>query len=137
MSLRVSDERGLRMWRKAKGICLTIAGGKELPIDGEWLAGYYFNDAIIRIAVGFEHLARHVSGLHGRELFNKLKLQALKNGFKAEWASAWERVHKEVNRLKHQNLKFVDGPLLKYVEALDALDYLVYALKWGIKHRKR
>lgn len=137
-SLKSSETRGLRMWRKAKGICLEIERGGDVPTHGEWLAGYYFNDAIIRIAVAYEHIVRHATKLHGKELFRQLKTEALrKRGFKQEWATSWESVHKEMNRLKHQNLKFVDGPLLQYDQALQALDYLVYALKWGTKRRNR
>jgi hypothetical protein len=135
-SLKSGDTRGLQMWRKAKGICLEIERGRDLPTHGEWLAGYYFNDGIIRIAVAYEHIVRHVTKLHGKELFRRLKKEAIREGLKTEWASSWELVHKEVNRLKHQNLKFVDGPLLKYNQALQALDHLVYALKWGTKRGK-
>ncbi len=136
-SLKSSGTRGLRMWRKAKGICLEIERGLDLPTHGEWLAGYYFNDGIIRIAVAYEHIVRHVTKLHGNESFRRLKREAVREGLKTEWVSSWESVHKEVNRLKHQNLKFVDGPLLKYDQALQALDHLVYALKWGTKRRNR
>lgn len=136
-SLKSRDTGGMRMWGKAKGICLEIERGRDLPTYGEWLAGYYFNDGIIRIAVSYEHIVRHVTKLHGRELFRTLKKEGPRKGLKAEWATSWELVHKEVNRLKHQNLKFVDGPLLKYDQALQALDHLVYALKWGIKGRNR
>jgi len=125
------------MWGKAKGICLEIERGRDLPMYGEWLSGYYFNDGIIRIAVSYEHIVRHVTKLHGKELFKTLKKEGMRKGLRTEWASSWESVHKEVNRLKHQNLKFVDGPLLKYDQALQALDHLVYALKWGTKCRNR
>src|SRR5690348_1933311 len=66
-SLRVTQSRGMRMWGKAKGICLAMNRGGDLPTHGEWLAGYYFNDGIIRIDVAYEHIVRHVTNLHRRE----------------------------------------------------------------------
>lgn len=70
-----------------------------MPTHGEWLAGYYFNDGIIRIAVAYEHIVRHVTKLQGKELFRRLKKEAIREGLKTEWASLWELAHKEVNRL--------------------------------------
>ena len=43
--------RGLRMWSEAKQICQALEGIGTIPEAGAWLAGYFFNDGIIRISV--------------------------------------------------------------------------------------
>jgi len=137
LSQRHFSGRGLRMWEKAKGLCSKIERGEQLLERGDWLAGFFFNDAIVRIDVAFEHIVRHSIKMYGPIEHRKLIDRAGRHGFKKEWADSWSPVHKEVNRLKHQNLKFVDGPCLKYDQALQALDYLGYALKWGTKGRNK
>ena len=54
------------------------------------------------------------TNLYAHERFVKMKNCALQEGFKDEWAVSWKAVHEEVNRLKYQNLRFVDGPVLNY-----------------------
>lgn len=50
--------RGRRMLEQAKQVCQEMASEAPLPVKGDWLAGYFFNDGIVRIAVAFEHLVR-------------------------------------------------------------------------------
>ena len=121
------------MWEKAKGLCSKIERGEELPTRGEWLAGFFFNDGIVRIDVAFEHIVRHSIKLYGHIEHRDLLRQAHPQGFKKEWADSWNPVHKEVNRLKHQNRKYADGPQLTYERAIQALYHLCFALRWGMK----
>lgn len=118
--------RGLRMWGEAKQICQTLAKAGTLPEMGEWLAGYFFNDGIIRIAVAYEHLVREVTGAGDNEDYDIDEAKRL--GFRDAWLQSWDPVRREMNRLKHKTQKFVDGPLLTYDEAVQALDHLVDAL---------
>jgi hypothetical protein len=133
-SQRHYSGRGRRMWEKAKGLCSKIERGEQLLERGDWFAGFFFNDAIVRIDVAFEHIVRHSIKLYGHIEHRKLIDQAGRHGFKKEWADSWSPVHKEVNRLKHENRKYADGPQLTYNKAIQALDDLCFALRWGIKH---
>lgn len=118
--------RGLGMWKEAKLICQTIAKTDALSEQGEWLAGYFFNDGIVRIAVAYEHLVREVTAAGDNEEYDLEKAKLL--GFRDVWLHSWLPVRKEMNRLKHKTRKFTDGPLLTYDEAVQALDHLVDAL---------
>lgn len=133
-SQRCFRGRGFKMWEKAKGLCSKIERGEQLQERGDWFAGFFFNDAIVRIDVAFEHIVRHSIKLYVPIEHRNLIEQAARRGFKKEWADSWSPVHKEVNRLKHQTRKYADGPQLTYNKAIKALDALYYALLWGIKH---
>ena len=67
---------------------------------------------------------RHPLSSKGRQLLDKAK----RLGFQEIWLQSWNLVRLEMNRLKHKTQKFVDGPLLTYDEAVQALDHLVDAL---------
>ncbi|MEO5954573.1 MAG: hypothetical protein ABIR36_02625 [Nitrospiraceae bacterium] len=118
--------RGGRMSADARQICQTLATAAALPERGEWLAGYFFNDGIVRIAVAYEHLVREATGTGDNEKYDIEEVKRL--GFRDGWLRAWTPVRLEMNRLKHKTQKFVDGPLLTYDEAVEALDSLVDAL---------
>ena len=60
--------RGFRMWSEAKQICQALESIGTLPETGAWLAGYFFNDGIIRISVAYEHLLREVTGQRTRTI---------------------------------------------------------------------
>jgi|RhiMethySRZTD1v2_1073278.scaffolds.fasta_scaffold01410_6 hypothetical protein len=118
--------RGLRMWSEAKHICQALEGVGTIPEAGAWLAGYFFNDGIIRISVAYEHLLREATGATDKDDCDIEKAKRL--GFQPAWVKSWEPVRKEVNRLKHKTQKFVDGPELSYDDAVQALDHLIDAL---------
>jgi hypothetical protein len=79
----------------------------KLRIDGAWVAGFYFNSALVRIAAVFDRVVRRqaaAKGLHRaphrgrppsvRELLRRLGLGRFTSGTLAN-------VYDEVNRLKH------------------------------------
>ena len=123
---KLDPGRGLRMAVEAKQICQILATASTLPERGEWLAGYFFNDGIVRIAVAYEHLVREATGTGDNEEYAIEKVKRL--GFRDGWLQSWKPVRHEMDRLKHKTQKFVDGPLLTYDEAIQALDCLVEAL---------
>jgi len=126
--------RGLRIWEQAKQLCQQIAGEGEaaLPTKGDWLAGYFFNDGIIRIAVAFEHLVRQETNLYGHERFGQMRNKALAEGFCKEWMDSWCSVNEELIRIRHRNTEYVDGPLVTYERAVASLGHLAEALHWAI-----
>jgi hypothetical protein len=111
---------------EAKQICQILTTDSTLPERGEWLAGYFFNDGIVRIAVAFEHMVREVTGTADNKEYDIEEVKRL--GFRDAWLQSWGPVRLEMNRFKHKTQKFVDGPLLTYAEAVQALDHLVEAL---------
>lgn len=114
------------MTAEAMQICRTLAVAATLPERGEWLAGYFFNDGIVRIAVACEHLVREATGTGDNEEYDLEEVKLL--GFRDGWLQSWIPVRREMNRFKHKTQRFVDGPLLTDDEAVEALDSLVDAL---------
>lgn len=131
---RAEAGRGQRMWDLASAIAQDLSHGRDLPRDGEWLAGYCFNNAIIRIAVSYEHIVRHVTGMHGREDINKLIKTATPLGFLERWEKAWRPMHNELNAIRHRN-DFIDGPQeqVTYAFTVHSLEQLIETLTWGLK----
>jgi hypothetical protein len=132
---RAEAGRGRRMWQLASTIAQNLSHGGELPTAGEWLAGYYFNDAIIRIAVSFEHIVRHVTNRHSRkDNIDTLIQAATPLGFQESWGKAWRPLQDELSAIRHRN-EFVDGPKIEVdpLLAVDALEQLINTLTWGLQ----
>lgn len=106
-----------------------------MPTTGDWQAGYYFNDGIIRIAISFEHIVRHVTNKHDGENIDTLIKAATPLGFKVNWGNAWRPMQRELNAIRHRN-DFIDGPKsdVTYPFAVDALEELIDTLTWGLQH---
>jgi hypothetical protein len=123
--------RGLRIWEQAKQLCQQIAGEALLPTEGDWLAGYFFNDGVVRIAVAFEHLVRQETNRHGHETFSDMKQAAIEKEFCEDWIDSWWLLYEELNRIRHRNKEFVNGPLVTYEKAVTSLGHLTDALEWA------
>jgi len=69
------------------------------PEENSWLAGLYFNDALVRADIAFEWTARYVGGVtpqqHGH--IPQVKSQARQAGFPANALTSWDAINKEVN----------------------------------------
>jgi hypothetical protein len=96
------------------------------------LAGYFFNDGVVRIAVAFEHLVRQETNLYRYERFEQMRTQAIAEGFTEEWMGSWRSIDEELIRIRHRNTEFVDGPLVTHQKAVASLDHLAQALEWAI-----
>ena len=92
-----------------------------------WILRY---DAIIRVAVAFEHLVRHETELDGNETLKDMQTEALGIGFRQEWLTSWGLVFNELNDIRHMNKEF-DGPTIDHEKAIEALTHLVEALEWA------
>jgi hypothetical protein len=72
------------------------------PPTGEtYLAGHYFNDALLRLDIAYENALRRFTGLSGMTKAERLVKSAKTRGCPEVSFSAWLDVRKEVNRLKH------------------------------------
>lgn len=61
-----------------------------------------------------------------------MKKAAANIGFRDEWLDSWWLFHEELNRIRHRNKDFVDGPLVSYEKAVSALGHLAEALEWAM-----
>jgi hypothetical protein len=75
----------------------------RVPCSGNWLAGYYYNDALLRVDIAFEAIARRRSGLAGDEDIKRLIAEADRHGLNRKFLSRWPDVRREVNAMKHRN----------------------------------
>jgi hypothetical protein len=127
--------RGRRMWQSASRIAENLALVGELPTAEEWLAGYYFNDGIIRIAVSFEHIVRYVTKEREGGNIQTLITAATLLGFSKKWGAAWKPMQRELNAIRHRN-DFIEGPQsdVSLSFAVDALEQLIDTLTWGLQY---
>src|SRR5215472_13762738 len=100
---RAEAGKGKRMRQFASTSAQDLSHGGELPTAGDWLAGYYFNDAIIRMAVSFEHIVRHVTNKHEGENIDQLIAAADPLGFRESWGDAWRPMERELSAIRHRN----------------------------------
>ncbi len=104
---------------------------------GEWLAGYYYNDALFRMDIAYEHILRHRTGLKNAKAPKLLK-KAVASGLPRRLLDpSWTRVHDEVNDLKHCSWEFGEGPGIEPDEAVEILRDLIKTVEWALKHGPR
>lgn len=107
---------------------------------GEWLAGYYYNDALIRTDVCYEQLARYSGRVREkserkkREELEKLAIdRGLRKDLIVPW---WKQVRNEVNLIKHQSIFTTEGPSIDPENTLRAIENLVEGIR-SIFHKRR
>ncbi len=110
-----------------------MANKKRVPKArrGEWLGGFYFNDALFRSMVTLEHLLRYYTRLNGNESLQRLVGEALSRGFNIETVIPdWAEIKDEVNRLKHKSWEFGQGPEIPYPDAVKIVRGVIAAAQW-------
>jgi hypothetical protein len=133
-SLATSRGRGLTIWEEVKLSADHLASTGNFQTSDAWLAGYHFNNALMRLAASFEHIVRYRTGLHDRsDTYAFVRGAASDLGFKDAWMVSWDSAHEEVNRIRHRNHEFPDGPQMPFTKACEALDHLIEALQWGLR----
>jgi hypothetical protein len=87
-----------------------------------WLAGFYFNSAIQRMAASFDRIPKLLgaSGQNARSRMTRVSPQ--KN-------IAWDKVYEEVNALKHDIDGRASGRTVTLEQAVAALVEIVHLLK--------
>jgi len=129
------EGKGRRRTQEVKVLLADFLKGRSLPSDGEWLAGYFYNDALFRADVCFEHITRYFTNLRGNERINALIVKALLCGFPHDYLMPWwPKIRDEVNALKHKSHEFLEGPGLDYNDAVPHIKKLVQATTWVINH---
>lgn len=132
-----SQESG-RVWRRmdeAKEMALRMLGEDQPPERGEWLAGFYFNDAIVRLDLAFEHILRCVGNLGPTAAIGEVREVATRKSFPSELLTIWsERGRNADNMLKHRSLEVLEDPGISFTDALCVMENLVCALSWVIRN---
>lgn len=123
------------VWRRmeeAKGLVLRMLVDGQPPEQGEWLAGFYFNDAIVRLDLAFEHILRYVGNLGPTSAIREV---AARKRFPSELLTIWsERGRNADNMLKHRSLESLEDPGMSFTDALSVMENLVCALNWVVRN---
>jgi hypothetical protein len=96
-------------------------GRGTLPGRDHWVAGFYFNSALMRISAVYERTAKKLSGRQRGDVPHLLRL--IDPPFVNN--PQLEKVRIEVNNLKHEECGLSEGRKVKLEEAIGALIELV------------
>ena len=130
-------ERSKRRADEVRKLASEMAKTRSLPenIEGEWLGGFYFNDALFRGIVCFEHSLRYHTQLKGNESINVLVDRARNCGFKVEEiVEDWSDIKNEVNALKHRSWDFGEGPTIPYPKSVKIIQGVIRTAEWVFEH---
>ncbi len=107
-----------------------LSKDRSIPNHCEWLAGFYYNDALIRLDVCYEQLARY-AGKVKRDLHrDKLEELAISNGLRKNLIQPWwKKVREDVNTIKHQSIYTTEGPKLDPAETATIISNLIQGIK--------
>jgi|LNFM01.1.fsa_nt_gb hypothetical protein len=133
------EKISMRRARQVKQQANHLMAGRSVT-PGEWLAGYYYNDALIRTDVCFEQLARFYGRVRRkserkeRKELERLAIdRGLPNDLIVPW---WKNVRDEVNLIKHQSVFTTEGPSIDPETTLRAIEQLIAGVKF-VFHKQR
>jgi hypothetical protein len=103
-----------------------IASGK-VRVDGPWMAGFHFNSALLRLAAVYHRGLKILTGAVGYVNPLLKKLDPLYRGWTGKsWSNSnIDRLHHEVNDLKHTPQGLFGGRNVAYAVAVEAVDELL------------
>jgi hypothetical protein len=95
---------------------------EKKKLNDKWLAGFYFNSAIQRIAACFDRIPKSLgaTGPNARARMAKVSEQTM---------VAWDKVYTEVNALKHDVTGRAQGRTVGIEDAVNAFTEVVGFLK--------
>ena len=132
-------ERGTSKQRteEVRRIAGSMATSGYIVQNGPWLAGFYYNDVLLRCDVCYEHLLRYWTRKRGHASAEDLIQRAKKSNFKeVKFLKPWLKIRKQVNLLKHRYWEFPDGPRrVLPSQAFEIVSSLVCAVEWSLKNR--
>jgi hypothetical protein len=104
----------------------------QTPEEKVWLAGFYFDDALMRTDIAFEWIARCVVGIpsNERRRYDKKKLSKKAQQRNVPQASldSWQAISDEIDVFEHHNQfaqdRMDDDSFIK------ALENLIITLEW-------
>jgi hypothetical protein len=121
---------------EVQAIAKRMAEDDCFVTKGDWLAGFYYNDALLRCDIGYEHLLRYWTNLRAGERDDTIIVRAQIAKFPADLILPWwTEVSNQVNILKHK-LQPPHGPVeVLPPQAFQILDRLIQAVGWAIENR--
>lgn len=135
-SIPVSRQRATEVSQLAANLAKeNVPLGMALPTSGKWLAGYYYNDALLRIDVCYEQVTRYFLNEQGFVSGDWLLAQSLKKDFPPDLvAPTWPKVRGQVNDIKHKSTKKnkTEGPVISPADTLKTIKLLIAAVAWVI-----
>lgn len=112
-----------------------VANGR-LRLDGQWMASFHFNSALLRISAVYHRVLRVLTSDHRREAnVGELRQKLETDPAYAAWTGhPWaftnlRQVHTEVNKLKHDSGGVGAGRDARHAQALDAVEELLVVLE--------
>ena len=108
--------------------------GLRIRTEGKWTAGFYFNNALFRLAAVYHRVLKTLVGKEGAkfkvpelEPQAKAKYRALRN---TEWVNDnLKAIHKEVNDLKHRPGGVSGGRNVLFDSAFKAVDEMLILIE--------
>jgi hypothetical protein len=94
---------------------------KNMPLNDLWIAGFYFNSGIQRLAACFDRIPKLLGATGGNAS------ERMKNINKFSYSN-WEKVYKEINAYKHAVAGKAAGRSAKMAEAVEAFKELISVL---------
>jgi hypothetical protein len=98
--------------------CEALVSG-TLPTGGWWMAGYYFNSALLRIAASYHQCLKLITGEKRKLVAGLLEL------IPAFPHESLTKVHIEVNSIKHDRDGLDAGRTVMFDEAVAAIEELL------------
>jgi hypothetical protein len=112
----------------------VLAEKGTLPIDGPWLAGHYYNSALLRVDICYEQAVRYFTQSQIRNV-NEVLITALRLGLPPELiVPFWLEVRKQVNSLKHKSTIKTEGPAMPPDKLLIIIGRLIDTVEWMLAH---
>jgi hypothetical protein len=121
---------GNKYWAEGPMPRVRLMTEGKIRVEGKWLAGFYFNSALARIAAAFERAVRH-----------KAKRKKIGTGVQSVWGLLgalqlrhFERgnlalVYGEVNPLKHEAAGLAKGRRVSLADAIAAFGEMLDLLE--------
>jgi hypothetical protein len=138
-AIQVSMERAKEVSKLAANLVNeTVPLEKAFPTSGNWLAGFYYNDALVRVDICYEQVTRYFLNEQGFVDGDWLLSQSLRKDFPPESiVPVWPKVRGHVNDIKHKSTKKnkTEGPTISPVGTLKAIEVLIAAVAWVIEKR--
>ncbi len=123
--------RGGRRTEEVKTFITRMLVEDRPPEHGEWLAGFYFNDAIFRADVAFEHTLRYVANIGPTTPVGEIRREAARKRFPPELLTIWSKKARDGgSALKHRSLELLEDPGLSVPDAISVIENLVCAVEW-------
>lgn len=108
-------------YAQSLGRMLKRLGEGNAALRGQWLAGFYFNDAMFRLAALYERGLKAAVGARGRESVPHLRQIGIAKGVMGSTNfSALDAVRTDVNELKHRDGLVLKGREVAFDRAIEA-----------------